>query len=101
MEVIGLTDNAWWFHETSDVGDGEYTIVAAGYLSDAGISLLNRNHLLVIAIEESGWFFVNDQLVAKLDLGHNQASGRTSAMGSFFDSHTGEPSFENFNVWAP
>ncbi len=97
VEVIGLTDNARWFHEISDVGDGG----ADGYLSDAGIRLLNRNHLLVIAIEESGWFFVNDQLVAKLDLGHNQASGGTSAMGGLFDSHTGEPSFENFNVWAP
>ena len=101
LEVIGLTDEARWFHDTRDVGDDEYTDVAFGYLSDAGINLLNRNHLLVIAIEGAGWFFVNDRLVAKLDLGHNQASGGTSAMGGFFNSHTGEPSFENFNVWAP
>ena len=101
LEVIGLTDDAWWFHQTRDVGDDEYTGVADGYLSDAGISLLSRNRLLVIAFEESGWFFVNDRLVAKLDLGHNQASGGSSAMGGFFNSHAGEPSFENFNVWAP
>ena len=101
LDVIGLTDKAWWFHDTRDVGDDEYTDVASGYLSDAGINLLSRNHLLIIAIEESGWFFVNDRLVAKLDLGHNQASGGISAMGDFFSNHQGSPSFENFNVWAP
>ena len=101
LDTIGLTDKAWWFHETRDVGDDEYAKVADGYLSDAGISLLSRNHLLIIAIEESGWLFVNDQLVAKLDLGHNQTSGGISAVGDFFRNHQGSPIFENFNVWAP
>ena len=101
LEVIGLTDKAWWFHKTRDVGDNEYIEVAHGYLSDAGISLLSRNHLLIIAIEEAGWLFVNDRLVAKLNLDHNQTSGRISAMGDFYLSHQGSPSFENFNVWAP
>ena len=101
LHKIGLTDKAWWFHETRDVGDDEYAKVADGYLSDAGISLLSRNHLLIIAIEEFGWFFVNDRLVAKLDLGHNLDSGNVSAMGGFFANHQGSPSFENFNVWVP
>ena len=101
LEVIGLTDKAWWFHKTRDVGDDEYAKVADGYLSDAGISLLSRNHLLIIAIEGAGWLFVNDRLVAKLDLGHNQTSGGISTMGDFFLSHHGSPSFENLNVWAP
>ena len=100
-EFIGLTDTAWWFHQASDFGNEEYPVVANGYLSDAGINLLSKNHLLVIAIEGASWFFVNDRLVAKLDLGHNQTSGGISAMGGFFNSHTGESSFENFNVWAP
>ena len=101
LEVIGMTDNAWWFHKTRDVGDDEYTNVADGYLSGTGISLLSRNHLLVMAIEGAGWFFVNDRLVAKLDLGHNQTSGRIGTMGDFFRSHQGSPSFENFHVWVP
>ena len=101
LDVIGLTDKAWWFHYALDVSDDEYAKVADGYLSAAGISLLSRNHLLIIAIEGAGWFFVNDQMVAKLDLGHNQVSGRISAMGNFFRSHQGSLSFENFNVWVP
>ena len=101
LEVIGLTDKASWFHYALDVGDDEYTKVGDDYLSDAGVSLLSRNHLLIIAIEESGWLLVNDRLVAKLDLGHNQTSGGISAMGDFFRNHLGSPSFEDFNVWAP
>ena len=101
LDIIGLTDEAWWFHQTRGVGDDEYTEVADGYLSDAGISLLSRNHLLIIAIEGAGWLFVNDRLVAKLDLGHNQTSGRIGTMGDFYLSHQGSPSFENFNVWVP
>ena len=100
LDVIGLTDKAW-FHYALGVSDDEYAKVADGYLSDAGISLLRRNHLLMIAIEGAGWFFVNDRLVAKLDLGHNQVSGDISAMGDFSLDHQGSPSFENFNVWAP
>ena len=84
------------------VSDDEYAKVADGYLSDAGISLLSRNHLLMIAIEGAGWFFVNDRLVAKLDLGHNQVSGGYfGTVGDFSLDHQGSPSFENFNVWAP
>ena len=101
LEVIGLTDKASWFHYARDVSDDENTEVADGYLSDAGISLLSRNHLLIIAIEGAGWLFVNDRLVAKLDLGHNQTSGRIGTMGDFYLSHQGSPSFENFNVWVP
>lgn len=101
LDVIGLTGQAWWFHRTADAGDDEYTGVASGYLADAGISLRSRNHLLIIALEGLGWFFLNDRLVARLDLDHNQAVGGVSAMGDFFLSHQGSPSFENFNVWAP
>ena len=101
LEVIGLDGSGWWFHDTRNVGDIEYTDVASGYLRVAGINLLSSNHLLLIAIEEFGWFFVNDQLVAKLDLGHNLDSGQVSAIGDYSLYHQGSPSFENFNVWAP
>ena len=101
LEVVGLTDRAWWFHQTRDVGDSEYTEVADGYLSSAGIKLQAKNHLLLIAIGGDGWFFVNDRLVAKLDLGHNMDTGTVGAMGDFYLDHEGSPNFENFNVWAP
>ena len=101
LEVIGVDDAAWWFHDTRAVGDDEYTGVADGSLAVAGVSLQSRNHLLIIAIGGAGWFLVNDRLVAKLDLGHNLTSGRISAMGGYFIGDQGSPTFENLNVWAP
>ena len=102
LEVIGVTGTAWWFHYTRNIGDDEYTDVASGFLWESGLSLTTgQNRLLLIAIEESGWFFINDQLVTKLDLGHNQDVGDVSAMGDFFRGDQGNPQFKDFNVWAP
>ena len=101
LEVIGLTGAPRWFHKTRGVGDDEYTDVASGRLSDSGPFSYNRNHLLLIAIGDSGWFYVNGELVDRLDLSHNLDSGWISAMGDFFQDHQGSPEFEDFNVWAP
>ncbi|MCE2462475.1 MAG: serine protease, partial [Dehalococcoidia bacterium] len=97
IDVVGLGYGPSWFHYTHTRDVGDWTKVADGHQ----VNLLSRNHLLIIAFDGVGWFFVNDDLVAKLDLGHNLDSGNVSAMGGFFNDHTGEPSFENFNVWAP
>ena len=98
LEVIGVTGDNWWFHNTRDVGDAEYTDVAEGRLS---VNLRSKNHLLLFALEDTGLFFVNGELVARLDLSHNLDYGDISAIGGFFSNHTGEPEFENFNVWTP
>ena len=101
LEVMGLTGDSRWFHKTRDVGDSEYTEVQSGFLSASGTSLLGKNHLLVAVFGDWGLFFVNDALVARLDLSHNQDYGDVSAMGDFYLSHRGSPEFENFNVWVP
>ena len=102
LEVIGVTDDAWWFHYTRNVGDDDYTEIASGYLRNSGASLSSsQNRLLLIAVEGSGWFFINDHLATKLDLGHNQDVGNVSVMADFFNSHRGNPQFKEFNVWAP
>ena len=98
LEVIGLTGAGRWFHYTLDIGDGEYTQVADGRLP---ADFLNKNHLLVLAVGETGLFLLNGQPVAKLDLSHNLDYGSVSVMGDFFLNHQGSPEFENFNVWAP
>ena len=101
LEIIGLTGSRRWFHKTRDIGDDEYTDVSDGRLSDSGPFSYIRNHLLLIAIGDSGWFFVNGDLVDRLDLSHNTDSGWISVMGDFFRDHQGSPEFEDFNVWAP
>ena len=101
LEVVGVTGRGDWFHETRDLGDREYTMVADGMLRETGASLSGRNHLMLMALEDVGLFFLNDEFVATLDLTHNQDYGGVSAMGNFFVEHQGSPGLENFNVWTP
>ena len=98
LEVIIVTGDNRWFHETRDIGDDEYTTVAEGSLST---SLRSKNHLLVLALGDFGFLFVNGESVSRLDLSHNLDYGDVAAIGGFFTDHTGEPSFDNFNVWTP
>ena len=101
LEVVGITDDQRWFHKTRDAGDDEYAGVAEGFVRDSGAILRSSNHLLLLAFGDVGLFFLNDALIARLDLSHNLDYGGVSAMGGFYNDHTGEPDFSNFNVWTP
>ncbi len=99
LEVVGVDSRRRWFHQTRDVSDAEYTEVANGYIPSSNFH--SRNHLLLIALNDWGLFFVNGHLVARLELSHNSDYGGVSVIGGYYNDHTGEPSFENFNVWVP
>ena len=102
LDVIGVTDYGRWFHKTRDVGDEKYTEVANAWLDATGADLHSRrNHMLLLAFGDSGWLFLNDRLVAKLDLSHNLDSGDVRVMSDFFHGHDGSPKFEGFHVWTP
>ena len=97
LEVIGVADDHWWHHYTDFVGDDDYTVVDVGPLPSG--NLRNRNHLMLMTIGDTGYFFVNGQLITLLDLSHNLYYGDVSAMGGLFHGSTDEPRFRNFNVW--
>ena len=101
LEVIGVAGDGSWFHDTRDILDNDYSGVAGGRIRDSGAALRERNHLLLLAFGDVGLFFLNEVLVATLDLSHNQDYGGVSAMANFYRDHTGSPSFSNFNVWTP
>ena len=96
LEVVGIINYSTWFHQSRKPEDAEYTERDSGV-----ISISPQNHLLVIVLGANGWFFVNGQLVATLDLKHNLNQGGVSAMGGFFLNDTGSVSFSDFNVWSP
>lgn len=93
LEVIGIASDHWWHHYTDFVGD----VVDSQRLPSG--SLRNRNHLILMTIGDTGYFFVNGQLITLLDLSHNFDYGSISVMGNLFNDNTGEPQFRNFNVW--
>jgi hypothetical protein len=70
-------------------------------LSEVGAQSSSRNHLLLIALADSGWLFVDNQFVANLDLDHNLRPGFMSVTGNSLPGHQGTVLFENFSVWAP
>lgn len=98
LEVIGIAGDHSWFHNTRHPSDSDYTTAGEGRLS---ASLRSKNHLLLLAIGNNGSLFLNGELVSHLDLSHNPDQGEVYAIGSFFNNHTGEPSFEGFSVWTP
>ena len=97
LDVIGLDGSRRWFHHARDVDDTDYTEVASGHISIPGFH--SSNHMLVVATNDWGMFFVNGELVALLDFTHNLDYGRVAVMGGLYNDHIGEPTFENFNVW--
>ena len=101
LDVIAIGDDARWFHETRNVNDGEYTTVASGQFSNSLTTPSRRNHLLLIAMKDAGWLFIDEGLVSKLDLSHNQDEGGVSAMANFWSSHRAEVEFYDVTVWAP
>ena len=100
-EAVGVTGRHQWFHETRNVDGENYTRVEDGFVSHVGARVKSLKHLLLIAVGDIGWLFLNDVLAAQLNLSHNMNSGYISVMGDFFQDHQGSPEFEGFNVWAP
>ena len=100
-EAVGVTGRHQWFHETHDVDDTGYTRLADGFVSNVGARVTTSKHLLLIAIDDIGWLFLNGVLIVQLDLSHNPDSGWISVFGDFLPDHQGSPNFEEFRVWVP
>ena len=101
LDVISVTDEGWWSHNTRGTGDADYTTVKEGSVADSRMWASHSHHLLLIAIEEVGWLLSDDELVATLDLTSNQDHGNSFALAGFFKNHNGTVTFEGFTVWVP
>ena len=101
LEVIGISGDGWWFHNTRDVGDTDYSDVDSGLIRAEGGKLNDNNHLLLVALSDFGVLLLNDVLIARLDLSHNLEAGDISAMGDYYLENNASPKFTNFNVWTP
>ena len=100
LELITFRDRARWMHQTIDFGEEKYTRLATVEVSSSLATPSQRNHLLLIAIEDAGWLFINDELMSKLDLSHNQNEGFVSTQGGFLNDYQVEVEFTEFSVWA-
>lgn len=80
----------------------ETKLIASGTLRNFDVSATGSNHLRVIAKDNVGYFFVNEQYVATLDL--TGTFGMDLWIGSAFSSGSSFPGlkvpFKNFNVYS-
>lgn len=101
LEVVAFHDEGWWEHTTRSPEDDEYADVDSDWSVNWLDGALDRNHLLLIAMGETGWLFINGQMEATLDLSHNMESGGISAMAGFYNTSNRDVDFRDFTVWAP
>lgn len=100
FEVINFVDTGAWSHDSRSAR-GVSRELSSGLLSSELTRPSRSNRLLLIAVGDAGWFFINGELVSKLDLAHNQEEGLVTAMGNFFNVHRAEVEVRDFIVWAP
>ena len=98
LEVLVVSNRRSWSHFTRNVGDSSYIAVDEGSLNSSG---MDTYQIMLIAVGDSGWFFINGQHVTKLDLGHNQDTGGLAVIGDFFDRNDSSLEYRYFRVWAP
>ena len=96
VDFIGVDNYGGWFHYTNNVDDEGYREIATG-----STRVSSQNELVLIALGDQGWFFVNGELAATLNLAHNQEDGWVGLFAGFYLGDEAPVQFTDFNVWAP
>jgi tRNA A-37 threonylcarbamoyl transferase component Bud32 len=103
------TANQFWFivESSSDwsfinreAGDDDF--LTKGMVSTLNLGENDSNRLRLIALDDIGYVFINDELVSELDLSPRSHSGDVSVVTTFFTGDEIEGSvttFTDFTVW--
>ena len=103
FHIVGSHSTNYWLHylRTGDVDTQQD--LALEYSNVIRISAGANNHILIIALGEEGWFFINGVFVSELDLSGKLDVGDVSAVGTYFtdDGIAGYSTrFEDFTIWS-
>ena len=93
-EAVGITFRGSWYHYRWQQGVG-FNAVAQGQ----GVSIKREVHLRLIAVGDTGWLFLDGDLLTTLNLKHNEREGEVAALASLFMGNVGVVGFEGFRVW--
>ena len=101
FHIIVVTGSGAWLHARYQ----ESELENRGFeLSDSITTTRGRsNHILLIALGDSGYLFINGSLIAKLDLTDLTDVGQVDAIASLFEGHSTSgvsTPFEGFTVWS-
>ena len=99
LDALIVRETGIWSHLNQK--DGDVNVFGFGVLSNWKGGPSDRNHILLIAMGGTGWFFVNGVFQETLDLSHNLQSGLANVAGGFYNDNNQEVEFHNFTIWGP
>ena len=82
FHAVVVTSDGWWFHYLRE-GAVEGGAQDSGRVSGLRTGANDSNELRVVAAGDFGWFFLNDQLVAELDLSGGATEGDVAAVTGY------------------
>ncbi|NPV55804.1 MAG: hypothetical protein HPY76_03900, partial [Anaerolineae bacterium] len=98
--LMTFSDGSWKLMNNINTPDGN--LINEGVTSFMSTGASDSNFMRVVAYEERGWFFINDQLVGQVDLAARQAAGKVNLGTGFYTGNekTGyETGYDDFSVW--
>ncbi|WP_420645199.1 serine/threonine protein kinase [Candidatus Leptofilum sp.] len=98
--LVVASEGNWQLADRQGSADDEET-VAEGDLANLNLGANEKNRIRLIVWGSVGYFFVNDDFVATLNLSGNQDSGDVEAITAYYFDHEieGEATgFENFTI---
>jgi len=95
-----LSDRSWTF--VNHIGNPDGIVLIEGTLPDLDISEGGSNQIRVIALEDTGWFYVNGKFISGLDLSSQYSGGILIATGFYKGNQvTGKlTEYQDFTVWS-
>ncbi|MFH1446545.1 MAG: hypothetical protein ABIG43_03930 [Chloroflexota bacterium] len=79
-------------------------IIQKGTVNNLNYSKTSSNHILLVAINHEGYFYLNGTLIAKLDLSARMNSGKIAPACDIYSGnsiHGTYVRYENFSIWNP
>ena len=102
FHAVVLLSDGRWIHEVR-TGTRESSATVAQGKGSFGTAAGDTNGLRLIAIDDTGWLFVNGELVAALDLSVRTGPSSVSAITGMFQDNSipgRSTSFADFAVWS-
>ena len=87
FHVVVVTDDSRWFHYLREGSVNNGRLVDSGRTAVLRRNEGESNELRVVADDDRGWFFVNGERVATLDLNGGPAVGDVTAFSGYFNDN--------------
>ncbi len=87
FHIIVVTDERRWSHYMRNGSVEGQRLIDSGSVSALRTNAGASNEFRVIAIDDSGWFLVNGELVTRLDLSDGPTAGDVRAITGYFNDN--------------